>query len=79
MCVHLPKELINCFKTPKNTVYVKVSMNGVLKIFLIVMRKQESIQENKVEILFIVLDINNETDQNQKSPNDYWAIGYCTN
>ena len=79
MCVHLPKELINCFKTPKNTVGVKVSMNGVLKIFLIVMRKQESIQENKVEILFIVLDINNETDQNQKSPNDYWAIGYCTN
>ena len=54
-------------------------MNGVLKIFLIGMRKQESIQENKVEILFIVLDINNETDQNQKSPNDYWAIGYCTN
>ena len=79
MCVHLPKELINCFKTPKDTVGVKVSMNGGLKIFLIVMRKQESIQENKVEILFIVLDINNETDQNQKSPNDYWAIGYCTN
>ena len=79
MCVHLPKELINCFKTPKDTVGVKVSMNGVLKIFLIVMRKQESIQENKVEILFIVMDINNETDQNQKSPNDYWAIGYCTN
>ena len=56
MCVHLPKELINCFKTPKDTVGVKVSMNGVLKIFLTVVRKQKSIQENKVDILFIVLD-----------------------
>ena len=35
-------------KTPKNTLGVKVSMNGVLKIFFNVVRKQESIQENKV-------------------------------